>query len=515
MMMKRFLTVLLVCMLMFTLVLSGCGARKEEPKPAPAPAPAPAKVRDTVIIALQGEPTTLDPQFPDDGNMRAVTDNVFERLLEFDGKTLQPKPGLATDIKKINDTTWELTIRDGVKFHNGDYFTAEDAVFSIKRIIDPAYKSQQVSYFSTIKDAKVVAPNKIQVTTDGFDALFPKRMARLDMVSKKYVEANKDKVNTQPVGTGPYKVIAWNRGVDIQATAFDGYWGKKPAIKNVKYRFIQEGSTRLAALKAGEIDFAVNMLPEYMKDIPNVKMETSAETYWIRFNQLRGPMVKKEMRLAANYAIDRKALAEALFLGAASPAQGQMGKEGYFGYSSKVKAHPYDKEKAKELLKKAGYNGEVIELVSERGRWLKDGEVTEAVAAMLTDAGFNVKIKFLSWQEWLDTLFTQAKAPALQFSSNGNGFFDIGLMYNTIVHSKGSQSVMKNPEIDKKIEAARKEPDPAKRQAMYDELALYFYEDPFAIPLLNLKDIYGLAKDLEWTPRQDSMITVYEMSFKS
>lgn len=505
--MKKRLALLLIALLTISLVVVGCGSKK-----AAAPATTPP-VKDTIVIALQGEPTTLDPQFPDDGNMRAVSDNVFERLMEMDGKTLKAVPGLATEAKNINVMTWELTLREGVKFHNGDAFTAEDAVFSIKRIIDPAYKSQIAGNFASIKDAKVIAANKIQIITDGPDPILLKRLTKLDMVSKKYIETNKDKVATQPIGTGPYKVTVWNRGVDIQGTAFDGYWGKKPVIKNVKYRFIQEASTRLSALKAGEIDFAVNMLPEYIKELPQVKMEKSLEIYWMRFNQLRGPMVKKEMRLAANYAIDRETLANALFLDAATPAEGQMAKDGYFGFSTAVKAYPYDKAKAKELLQQAGYKGEVIELVSERGRWLKDGEVTEAVAQMLTDAGFNVKIKFLSWQEWLDTLFNQAKAPAIMYSSSGNDFFDMDRAYSSMVHSTGSQAAMSNKAIDAKIEAARKEMDPTKRQVLYDELAKFFYEDPFGIPLLNLKDVYGMGKNLQWTPRQDSRVTVYEMSF--
>lgn len=510
--MKKIVALLLICLMAASIVLAGCG-KKDASSPTPNPAPS-AKAKDTVVIALQGEPTTLDPQFPDDGNMRAVSDNVFEKLMTLDGKTLQPVPALATEAKNINAATWEFTLRDDVKFHNGDTFTADDAVYSIKRVIDPAFKSQIAGDFASIKDAKVIAPNKIQIITDGTDPILLKRLTKLDIVDKKYVEANKDKVATKPVGTGPYKVTSWKRGVDIQATAFDGYWGQKPSIKNIKYRFIQESSTRLSALKAGEIDFAVNMLPEYMKEMPQVKTEKSNEIYWLRFNQLRGPMVKKEVRLAANYAIDRQALADALFLGAATPTEGQMSKDGYFGFDSTLKAYSYDKAKAQQLLKDAGYKGEVIELVSERGRWLKDGEITEAVAAMLTDAGLNVSIKFLSWQEWLDTLMNQAKAPAIQFSSSGNEFFDMDRMYSSLVESKGSQAAMSNKEIDAKIAAARKEMDPAKRQKMYEELARYFYNDPFAAPLLNLMNIYGMGKDLQWTPRQDSRITVYEMSFK-
>ncbi len=499
--MKKSLIALVACLLVASMAFVGCSKGGA------------TQGKDLVVIALQGEPTTLDPQFSDDGNSRAVTDNVFEKLMELDGKTLQPVYGLATEYKNVDATTWEFTIRPNVKFHDGTVLSADDVVFSITRIIDPAYKSQIAGNFASIKSATAVDKMKVKIVTDGPDPILLKRLTKLDIVCKKWVEANKDKVATTAVGTGPYKVTAWNRGVDIQTAVYDGYWGKKPAIKNAKYRFIQEASTRLSALKANEVNFAVNMLPEYVKELPKAATEKSLEVYWIRFNQLRGPMVKPEMRLAANLAVDRQTLADTLFAGAAAPAEGQMAKEGYVGFSTAVKAYPFDKAKAQELLKKAGYKGEVIELVSERGRWLKDGEVTEAVAAMLVDAGFNVKIKFLSWQEWLDTLFNRDKAPAMQYSSSGNEFFDMDRAYSSMVDSKGSQSAMSDPAIDAKIAEARKEMDPAKRQALYDELAKHFYENPFGIPLLNLKDIYGMSTNLSWTPRQDSRVTVYEMSF--
>lgn len=514
--MRKGLQLLLILSLVVTLI-AGCGGGGSSSQPSQQTGKegtTSTAAKDTIVIALQGEPSTLDPQFADDGNMRAVTDNVFERLLELDGKTLEPINGLATDIKSIDDVTWQLTLREGVKFHNGDPFTAEDAVFSIKRVTDPTYKSQIAGNFNTIKDAKVIDAKTIQIITDGPDPILPKRLTRLDIVDKKYIESNPDKVATEPIGTGPYKVIKWNRGVDITIERNEDYWGDKPQIKGATYRFIQESSTRLSALKAGEIDLAVNMLPEYVSELPAYKTSDGIEFTFIRFNTLRGPMKNKLMRQAACYAVDKQALAESLYLGYANVAQGQLAKPGYFGYNDDIKAYPYDPDKAKALLQEAGYKGEVVELVSERGRWLKDGELTEAVAGMLTDAGFNVKLTFLSWQEWLDTLFNLEKAPDMMFSSNGNELFDMDRFYQALIKTGGPQSAYSNPEVDKMIDAARSEMDSAKRLQLYKDLAKIVYEDPFGIPLLNLKDIYGMSPSLEWEPRQDSRITVFEMKLK-
>lgn len=504
--------VAVVCLLVLMLFLTGCSS-----KDAAGPAPAAtgnggSQPKDTIVIALQGEPSSLDPQFPDDGNAHAVCDNIFNKLLELDGKTLKPIPGLATEWKALDATTWEFKLRNGVKFHNGDPFTAEDAAFSIMRIIDPNYKSQMAGNFATISEAKAVDPQTLRIITKGPDPILPNRLTRLAIVDKKFVEANSDKVATTPIGTGPYKFVSWNRGSDVTIERFDEFWGDKPAIKTAKFRFIQEGSTRLSALKAGEIDLAVNMLPEYVDQVPKVATSPGIEFSWLRFNTLRGPMANPLLRQAANLAIDRQALADDLFLGYAIPAN-QMGKEGYFGYNKNLPPYEYNVEKAKELLKQAGYKGEPIELISERGRWLKDGELSEAVAAMLTDAGFNIKLKFLSWQEWLDTLFNIEKAPDIMFSGNGNELFDYDRFFSAIIQTGAPQSTMSDPELDKQIVAARQEMDPAKRQAMYEEMVKKVYDFNFGAPLLNLKDIYGLAKNLEWTPRGDSRITVYEMKF--
>lgn len=510
--MKRHISIFLVVGLLLSLVLAGCGGEKTAETPGPAE---PAAPKEEIVIALQGEPTSMDTHYPDDGNMRCVTWNIYEPLYRLNGKTLEPDPCLATSYKVIDDVTWEFTIREGVKFHDGSTFTTEDAAYSINRIIDPNYGSQMLSDFSTIKKAEVVDDKTIRIVTDGPDPILLKRLTKLDMVSKAFTEPKSvDELTLVAMGTGPYVFDKWERGVNITISANADYWGEKPSIQKATFRFIEEPVTRLSALKTGEIDLAVNMYPEYAAELPKVFTEVGMETYWIRFNQFSGVMRDPKIRMAANYAIDLEGLSEALFLGYAAPCQGQMGREGYFGYSQNVKMYPYDPEKAKQLLEEAGYKGEPIELLSERGRWLKDGELTEAVAAQLTEAGFNIVTKFVSWNEWLDTLFDRSKTPDLQFSSTSNEFFDMDRTYSTLVHSKGTQTGVVNKEYDKMIEEARKEMDPEVRKQMYDEIAKVLNEDPFAIYLLILNDLHGGAANLNWTPRQDSRLYVSEMSFE-
>ena len=210
---------------------------------------APALAQE-ITIALGSEPTTLDPQIREDGGERAVNDNVYETLM---GRTPdgQLVPGLAVaEPKLVDPKTWEVKLRPGIKFHNGEALNADAVVFSVKRLIDPAFKSEQISFFSTIKDAKKVDDLTVQIITDGPDPILPGRLYWMKMVPP--VHSKDPKFAESPVGTGPYKFVKWNRGQNVILEANPGYWGAKPPIQKVTYRFVSDSGTRLAGLMAGE-----------------------------------------------------------------------------------------------------------------------------------------------------------------------------------------------------------------------------------------------------------------------
>lgn len=501
---KPALMVLMILVLAVSLVTAGCGGGETKQQAQ----------RDSITIAIPNEPSSMDVQFPDDGNMRLITENVTEGLLAMDGKSLKPVPCLATEYKNTSSTSWTVKLREGVKFHNGNPFNADDVVFSVKRILDPNFKSDLVGYFQSIKDVKKIGDYEVEFITDGSDPSFPTRLTLLKMMDKETVEAaGPEKVKTELVGTGPYKQVAWERGQNVVIERNDQYWGAKPTVKTAKYRFIEEDATRAAALKAGEVDLATNMLPEYVKDLPKVKTIEGLEFSLVRMNAIRGIMKDPKMRQAASYAINNEAIAQSLYQGYAAVAPGQVFKPGYAGFNANLKPYPYDVNKAKELLKEAGYKGEKIEFVGERGRWLKDGEQIETIAQMLREAGFNVEVKMLSFQNWLRVLFNREQAPDMIFTFHSNDIFDADRTFSTYVHTKGPGSSYPDTH-DKKIEAARVELDPAKRQQMYEEIGQAVYDDPAWISLVNIKDIYGMKDYVEWEPRQDMRLTVYEMTLK-
>lgn len=525
-MMRKFLTMLSVLTLL-SLVLAACGAT-----PAPTEPPAPAQPTEApqateapppteepeaagpsgeIVIAIGGDPSTLDPQVADDGNERAVNDNIYETLIARDSSTMELVPSLAESWEELDDVTWQLTLRQGITFHNGEPFNAEAAAASINRVVDPELNSEQISFFSTIKEATVVDDSTIQVITDGPDPTLPTRLYWLKIVPPAY--SSDPDFGTKPVGTGPYKFVEWVRDDHVTLEANPDYWGTAPTIAKVTIRPIQEEVTRLAALKAGEVDLVRGLIPEYVDEVPKVESIPGLEFPWIRLNCLRGPLMDLNLRLAINYAINKEELAQSLYSGYAVPAQGQLLTPGHFGFNPDVHAYEFDLDKAKELISAAGYDGEEIEFIGEAGRWLKDKELIEAVAGQLREAGLNVKVNIVEWSAWLDLLFAGAdKAPIMQFSSHDNALLDADRTMSALYHSQGSQVAYSNPAMDELIDAARTETDVAKREDLYHQAVQLGFDEAPLVPLVNLKDIYGLTDRVQWTPRLDGKMLVIEMT---
>ena len=318
-----------------------------------------------IVVAIGSEPSTLDPQARDDGGERAVNDNIYETLMarEPDGTLV---PGLAAEPPtKVDDTTWEFKLRPNITFTNGEPFNANSVVTSVTRIIDPALKSEQMAYFGTIKGAEKVDDLTVRIITTGPDPILPSRMYWMKMIPPKY--AADPKFAEAPVGTGPYKLEAFNRGQDIVLVANPDYWGGKPAIDKVTYRFVGESGTRLSGLVAGEFDVITNLLPEFVESVPKSAAVQGLETSVIILSTENEVTKDPRVRQALNIAIDRQALADSLFGGYALPARGQLVNPKAFGFNEALEVYPYDPEKAKALIKEAGAEGKTINLVGEVG----------------------------------------------------------------------------------------------------------------------------------------------------
>ncbi len=520
--MKGKLATLLIAVLLLSLLASACGTPAPPPPPeetappeatpTPEPPPPPPGPTGSIVIGDGGDPSTLDPQYADDGFERNVNDNIYEMLLFRDAEG-NIGPGLAEAWEEVDDTTWRFTLRQGVDFHNGEPLNAEAVVYSVERIIDPEFNSEQISFVETLIGAEAVDEYTVDILTGGPDPILPARMTWMKIVPPVYTEENPDEFVNNPVGTGPYKFVEWVRGDHVTLEANEDYWGGAPSIATVTIRPIEEDATRLAALQAGEVDLITGLIPEYLAQVENSVAIHGLEFPWIRINTNTPPLDDVRVRQALNHAIDKEALAEALYGGYAGVADGQILTTGHFGYNSDVEAYAYDPQMAMDLLEEAGATGATLELVGESGRWLKDKELVEAVAAQLEAVGLNIEVNIAEWSDWLDLLFAGAEAaPDLQYSSHDNVLLDADRTLSGMFTEGGSQSAYSNPRVNELVDEGRTETDVQTRESMYHEAVQIIHDEAACIFLLNLDNIYGLSDRLQWTPRLDGRIMVEEMT---
>jgi peptide/nickel transport system substrate-binding protein len=197
---------------------------------------------DGITIVLGSEPTTLDPHAADDGGEKAVNDNVFETIMTRDEEgNLQL--GLAVEKPtQVDDLTWQIKLRPGLTFHNGEPLDAKAVAFSVMRMIDPELNSEQLSYFSTFAGAEAIDNTTVKLTTSGPDPILPARLYYFMIVPP--LASTAEDFAQNPVGSGPYKFVSWDRGNTIKLESNADYWGGAPEIDEVTYRFIEESGTR-------------------------------------------------------------------------------------------------------------------------------------------------------------------------------------------------------------------------------------------------------------------------------
>lgn len=496
----------IVWLVALVLILAACGDDKDEK----AGASGGGGGGDSITIGIGSDPTTLDPQSADDGGERAVNDNIYETLMQknADGD-LEPLLA-ASDPENVEPNRWRFKLRDGVEFTNGEKFNADAVVASVARVLDPELNSEQVSFFSTIDKAEKVDDLTVDILTKGPDPVLPNRMYWMKMVPPEY--SKDSKFPNAPVGTGPYKFVKWDKGQQIVLERNENYWGDKPPIKHVTIKPIEEPGTRVSSLQAGELDLITNLPPEQVKEVPAYKDVSGIEFPIVKLNSRDGITKNVKVRQALNYAVDKEALAKDLLGGYADPVNGQLAKEAVFGYNPDLEPYPYDPAKAKQLLQEAGVAGQSIDLYSTSGRWLKDKEITEAVANYWTEAGLTVNVVINEFTKYLDFLF-ENKATTI-FVSNSNELLDSDRPLSAVFETGGRLSSYSNPKVDPMIDQARTEIDESKRADLYHQIWKELRDDAAILYLLNNHDIYGMAKGVDFTPRVDGKVLVKDITIQ-
>ena len=483
--------------------------------------------------ARTADSLTLDPHAQNEGPTHNLLHQIYEPLLIRDasGKVL---PTLAVSWKVTSDpAVWEFKLRQGVKFHNGNPFTADDVVFSLDRARQPT--SDMKGLLSSIETVSKVDDYKVLIKTKGPNPLLPNYLTNMFMMDKEWSEANntitvqdyKGKKDNFAVrnanGTGPYAVVSREQDVKTVLKRNDGYWGKSEVplgITEITYLAIKSDATRVAALLSGEVDFVQDVPVQDIDRVgktANLKVNTGPENRTIFFgmdvaspelktSNIKGknPFADKRVRQAINMAIDREAIKRAVMRGQSVPA-GVIAPPFVNGYTKELDTLPkVDLAKAASLLKEAGYaDGFQVTLHCPNDRYINDEGICQAATAMLAKIG--IKVNLVAQPRGPHFTLIQKNPPETEFYMVGWGVppydsqYIFSFLYHTRSGSDGSWNATRytNAEVDAAIQSLNSEVDTGKRNATIAKIWKTVGDETNYIALHHQMLAYAMKSDLD------------------
>ena len=483
-MLKKILVVLASMILLFT----GCGEKNGA-----------KKVKEELIIAQDGESKSLDIHQGNDGFSLRANRLIYSRLVEAD-ENMQIHPGLAESWKQLDDRTMQFKLRKGIKFHNGDDFTAEDVKFSFERMMNSpriAFVLPPIERIDIVDDYTV---NIVTKTPFG-PLLAHLSHPALGMVSKKLLTENPEALKEKPIGTGSYKFKEWIYGDKLVLEKNEDFYDKNErGLKYIIFKNVVEASNRAIGLETGEIDIATpisSVDEENIKNNPKLQLLTkpSISYTYIGMNMTKAPLNDIRVRKAINYAIDKQAIIDVILNGNGKIATSPIAP-GVFGFTDKTKNYEYNVEKAKELMKEAGYeNGFTTSILVFSGE--ANTQTAEIVQAYLKEIGIDLKIEIVEVSAYWD--MTERGVHNLFLGSWGvvTGDADYGLyaMYHSSAKGgAGNRDFYENEKVDELLDKAKTEIDPETRKKLYEEAQILIVNDAPDVMLYNRNLTVGAQK---------------------
>ncbi|PQZ61519.1 transporter [Achromobacter sp. MYb9] len=501
----------------------------------------------TLKIGLSSEPTSMDPHYHQATPNDAMTSHMFETLVGQDAK-MNLIPRLATAWKPVDDTTWEFKLRDGVKFSNGQPFTAQDVIFTFCRVM---HNEQGIggSYPAVVQKFASIearAGNTLIIKTHKPYPLLPNDLTRTAMLWSGIVEHGpitfdlKNKCGvTGPwptvadfnggrdvIGTGPYTLKSYVKGTAIELVRNDGYWGDKPAWPAVKLVPVPAAGPRLTGLLAGDFDLIENPAARDVKRISETPgygyvITPSVRVVYFQFDVARSPsptvkaadgknpLQDVRVRRAISMAIDRKTIAARIMDGAATPAN-QFLPDGMFGTLPHPPELKYDPEGAKKLLAEAGYpNGFELAVSSTNDRYINDAQISQAVAQFLSRVGIKATVDAMTRSVYFPKRAKREFSFAMGGWSSETGEASSFLQYWVTRFDKAqglgtsNYGGYDNPEFDGVFKRALVTVDPAEREKLLQQSLTLALADLPSIPLHFESSIWAFKKGLAYEGRAD------------
>ncbi|GAP34790.1 ABC transporter substrate-binding protein [Piscinibacter sakaiensis] len=464
--------------------------------------------------------------------------SVYESLFYYNAK-FQIEPVLATGYKQLTPNQLRITLRRGVKFHDGAAFDADDVVFSINRAMEKT--SNYGVYTQGIDRVVKVDDFTVDILTRDPNPVLLRQLTELRMMDKDWAEKNK---STQPKdaktkdenfahrnanGTGPFVLKSWAQDVRMVLTRNPAYWGKVDGnVTEIVYTPIKSEATRIAALLSGEVDMVLDPSPS---DIPRLrgtaalKVLDGAENRTLFFgmdqfrDELPGSSVKgknplKDVRVrkALYQAIDIQAISKNIMRGLSEPT-GTLVSPQVNGWTRKVHQRwPHDPAAARALLAEAGYpNGFEVDFACPNNRYINDEEICQAVTAMWARIGVKAKLRTLPLSTYFPMI--QRYEASIYMLGWGVPTFDALYSLQSLLRSVGAQGDgnynvgrYSNPQMDALIERIKKEIDPATRNGLIERALQLSHDDVAYLPLHNQMIPWAMKKNVDMVHRADNRI---------
>ncbi len=491
---------------------------------------------ETFRWASTTDPQTMDPHAVNAAPVTSFLNNIYEGLVRR-GKDMSIEPSLATSWEPLEDEDgWRFHLREGVTYHDGAEFTAEDVRFSYERAASEA--SDVRSWFAPVTEFRVVDDYTVEFVTAAPNPLFPDSIANFLIMDSGWTEGNDSALPARDAenyatrnanGTGPFRLDSRDPGVRTTLAPFDGWWGEaEHNITEAIFTPIGNPSTGLAALLSGEIDF-IEPIP--LQDVPQVegrdgfKVIEGLETRIIMFGfgheheTLKfsddvtdaNPFTDPRVRQAVAHAIDVAAIDRVVMRGKIEPAS-QLTPEGLSGYSEAHSERPeFDPERAKALLAEAGYpDGFSFGLKCTNDRYINDESLCRAAASMLAAVGLDAKLTTVPVRNYWEQL--RADDFDMYLLGWSPGTFDQEHPIRFLLHTQDDEKKLgswnfgnySNPRVDELLPQVQQELDPGKRQALIDEIVKITQDDVAYVPLYTQPLIWAAKENIDLTQRADN-----------
>jgi len=472
---RKYLAIMLTGVLVLSATLTGCGGTATK-----------TATPKTLVFSQGADPRGLDPAYVDDGESAKVMCNVYEGLIKYKDSSTEIEPSLATDWKISEDgKEYTFNLRKNVKFQDGTPFNADAVVFNVERQIPPkATEDMPYASFTYGPVAKIEKLSDLSVKFTLKNKYTP-FLANLAMtlaapvLSPTAVAKYKGKLMENPVGTGPYTFVSWDKNQSLKLKKNDTYWGVKPKADNIVFKFTKENSVRASDLMTGGTDIIDGVDPN---DIPKLK-SSNMKVYqsdgmninYMGFNCSRAPFNDVKLREAISHAINRDELVKYLYQGYSSVANSPL-PSFIPGYDKTVEPYNYDVTKAKQLLKDAGKSNLKVKIITYSNprpyNTVGGQKLAESVQNYLAKIGVTATIDSYNWTDYKAKLANGEGDIFFYGWTGDNGDADnfLSLLDSHEIKSTLNASKYTSPAVDALLVKGRELPNGAARNKVYQEL---------------------------------------------